>query len=101
MVWRFAGRSSRRFDVPISVAPAADEGRSISPYRRNGFAGKCCTIVPYFKIHAGKLPEVRLFEQLVDKSKTEPDCLSRQRCDPILADSDTASGNDSRPGVAV
>ena len=37
---------------------------------------KCCTIVPYFKIHAGKMPEVKaLCEQFIDKSKTEQGCL--------------------------
>jgi quinol monooxygenase YgiN len=36
----------------------------------------CCTIVPYFKIHPGKMPEFKaLCEQFVAKTKTEPDCL--------------------------
>jgi quinol monooxygenase YgiN len=36
----------------------------------------CCTIVPYFKIHAGKLAEVKtLCEEFVDQSKKEPGCL--------------------------
>ena len=37
---------------------------------------RCCTIVPYFKIHAGKIPEAKKFcEQFVEKSKTESGCL--------------------------
>ena len=37
---------------------------------------KCCTIVPYFKIHPGRGTEFRAFcEQFVDKTKTEPGCL--------------------------
>jgi hypothetical protein len=37
---------------------------------------KCCTIVPYFKIHPGKLDAVRsMCEQFVDKSRNEPKCL--------------------------
>ena len=37
---------------------------------------RCCTIVPYFKIHAGKVPEAKKFcEQFVEKSKTESGCL--------------------------
>ena len=36
----------------------------------------CCTVVPYFKIHNGKLVEVRaLCEQFVEKSSKEPKCL--------------------------
>lgn len=36
----------------------------------------CCTIVPYFKVPAGKLPEFkRLCEQFVAKANTEPKCL--------------------------
>jgi quinol monooxygenase YgiN len=37
---------------------------------------KCCSIVPYFKIHSGKAAEFRkLCEQFVDKTKNEPGCL--------------------------
>ena len=37
---------------------------------------KCCTIVPYFKIHSGKIPEAKKFrEQMVEKTKTESGCL--------------------------
>jgi quinol monooxygenase YgiN len=37
---------------------------------------KCCTIVPYFKVHSGKMPEVQaLCERFVEKSKTEHGCL--------------------------
>lgn len=37
---------------------------------------KCCTIVPYFKIHSGKTQEFKaLCEQFVEKTKTEPGCL--------------------------
>ncbi|MEW8029225.1 MAG: hypothetical protein AB2792_15750 [Candidatus Thiodiazotropha sp.] len=36
----------------------------------------CCTLVPYFKIHEGKLDEFRnLGEQFVEKTKTEPKCM--------------------------
>ncbi|MFO8033136.1 MAG: hypothetical protein R6U22_11385 [Desulfohalobiaceae bacterium] len=36
----------------------------------------CCTIVPYFQVHQGKLDEFkRLCEQLVEKTKTETKCL--------------------------
>ena len=36
----------------------------------------CCTIVPYFKIHTGKVPEARKFcEQFLEKTQTEPGCL--------------------------
>ncbi len=37
---------------------------------------KCCSIVPYFKIHEGKVDAFKaLCEQFVDKTDTEPDCL--------------------------
>ena len=37
---------------------------------------KCCTIVPYFKIHTGKTQAFKtLCEQFVDKTRTEPGCL--------------------------
>src|SRR2546425_7891631 len=37
---------------------------------------KCCTIVPYFKIHAGKIQEFKaLCAQFVEKTKDEPGCL--------------------------
>jgi quinol monooxygenase YgiN len=37
---------------------------------------KCCTIVPYFKVHTGKMQEFRsLCEQFVAKTKTEQGCL--------------------------
>ncbi|MBL1178087.1 putative quinol monooxygenase [Pantanalinema sp. GBBB05] len=37
---------------------------------------KCCTIVPYFNVHAGKLELFKaLCEQFVDKTKEEPLCL--------------------------
>jgi len=36
----------------------------------------CCTIVPYFKVHAGKIEAFRsLCERFVAKSSTEPRCL--------------------------
>lgn len=36
----------------------------------------CCTLVPYFKVHNGKLDEFRgLCEQFVEKTATEPKCL--------------------------
>lgn len=36
----------------------------------------CCTIVPYFRVHDGKLPEFRaLCEQFVAKTRSEPACL--------------------------
>jgi quinol monooxygenase YgiN len=37
---------------------------------------KCVTIVPYFKIHNGKLAAVkRLCPQFVERTKSEPKCL--------------------------
>jgi len=37
---------------------------------------RCCTIVPYFKVHSGKLPQFEvLCEQFVEKTKNEPGCL--------------------------
>ncbi len=37
---------------------------------------KCCTIVPYFSIKAGKIEEFkRLGEEMVAQSKEEPKCL--------------------------
>jgi hypothetical protein len=37
---------------------------------------KCCTIVPYFKIHAGKTPEFKaLCERFVAATKSEAGCL--------------------------
>ena len=37
---------------------------------------KCCTIVPYFKIHAGKIQEFKaLCAQFVEKTRSEPGCL--------------------------
>ena len=37
---------------------------------------KCCTIVPYFKVHDGKLKAFKLLcEQFVEKSRTEQKCL--------------------------
>ncbi|MBT3094045.1 MAG: hypothetical protein KME58_14260 [Candidatus Thiodiazotropha sp. (ex Lucina pensylvanica)] len=36
----------------------------------------CCTLVPYFKTHEGKLDEFRdLGEQFVEKTRTEPRCM--------------------------
>ena len=36
----------------------------------------CCTLVPYFKVHAGKLGEFKaLCEQFVAKTDTEPKCV--------------------------
>ena len=37
---------------------------------------KCCTIVPYFKVHPGKLDAVKaLCQQVVEMTKNEPKCL--------------------------
>lgn len=37
---------------------------------------RCCTIVPYFKVKAGKLDAFRaLCERFVDRTKAEPACL--------------------------
>jgi quinol monooxygenase YgiN len=37
---------------------------------------KCVTIVPYFKVHSGKMQELKaLCEQFVEKSSTEKGCL--------------------------
>lgn len=36
----------------------------------------CCTLVPYFKVHPGKMTEFRaLCEQFVAKTATEPKCV--------------------------
>ena len=36
----------------------------------------CCTVVPYFKIHSGKLDAMNaLCQQFVSKSRDEPKCL--------------------------
>ena len=36
----------------------------------------CCTLVPYFKVHDGKLDEFRRFgEQFVAKTQSEPKCM--------------------------
>ena len=36
----------------------------------------CCTIVPYFKVHSGKLEIFKtLCEQFVEKTDAEPNCL--------------------------
>ncbi len=37
---------------------------------------KCCTLVPYFKIHDGKIDEMKtLCEQFMEKTANEPKCL--------------------------
>ncbi len=37
---------------------------------------RCCTIVPYFKIHPGRMDDFRaLCEQLVERAGNEPGCL--------------------------
>ena len=37
---------------------------------------KCVTIVPYFKVHSGKMQDVRaLCERFVEKTETEQGCL--------------------------
>ncbi|MES9972116.1 MAG: hypothetical protein ABW092_18945 [Candidatus Thiodiazotropha sp.] len=36
----------------------------------------CCTLVPYFKIHDGKLDDFRnLGERFVEKTRAEPKCM--------------------------
>jgi len=36
----------------------------------------CCTIVPYFKVPAGKMEVVKKFcEEFMEMAKSEPDCL--------------------------
>ena len=36
----------------------------------------CCTIVPYFKVHAGKLSQFKaVSERCVEQTKKEPGCL--------------------------
>lgn len=36
----------------------------------------CCGLVPYFKVHAGKLAEFKaLVPRFVEKTKSEPKCL--------------------------
>jgi len=37
---------------------------------------RCCTVVPYFKVHAGRLESFKgLCEEFVEKSSSEPKCL--------------------------
>jgi quinol monooxygenase YgiN len=37
---------------------------------------RCCTIAPYFKVHAGQMEAFRaIAERFVDKTATEPKCL--------------------------
>lgn len=37
---------------------------------------KCCTIVPYFKVHSDKLADFQeLCAKIVEKTQTEPKCL--------------------------
>jgi quinol monooxygenase YgiN len=37
---------------------------------------KCCSVVPYFKVHEGKLEAFKaLCEQFVEKTDVEPKCL--------------------------
>ena len=37
---------------------------------------KCCTLVPYFKVHDGKLADFKaMCEQFVEMTDTEPKCL--------------------------
>lgn len=37
---------------------------------------KCCTIVPYFKVHGGKLEAFKeMCDQFVEKTNAEPKCL--------------------------
>jgi len=37
---------------------------------------KCCSIVPYFQVHGGKLDAFKaMCEQFVEKSRQEPKCL--------------------------
>lgn len=37
---------------------------------------RCCTIVPYFKVHDGKLETFKtMCEEFVEKTETEPKCL--------------------------
>ena len=39
-------------------------------------ADKCCTIVPYFNVHSGKLGDFKVMcEQFVEKTSKEPKCL--------------------------
>lgn len=59
----------------------------------------CCTIVPYFEIHPGKMDAFRtLSEQLVAKTREEPGCVyygfsfngDRAHCREGYADGDAA-----------
>lgn len=37
---------------------------------------RCCSIVPYFKVHSGRMEAFKqLCERFVEKSAKEPDCL--------------------------
>src|SRR5262245_21715499 len=60
---------------------------------------KCCTIVPYFKVHAGKLDAVKaLCGQFIERTKNEPKCLyygfsfdgDHMHCREAYADADGA-----------
>jgi len=48
----------------------------IQPERSMPTEDKCCSLVPYFKVHAGRLDAFKaLCERFVEKTRTEPKCL--------------------------
>ena len=60
---------------------------------------KCCTIVPYFRVHEGKMEMFKqLSEKFVAKASTEPNCLyygfcfldDRAHCREGYADAEAA-----------
>jgi len=70
MVLRQAGIQNRSSDPSFGLYDAASlEGEMATK-------DTCCTIVPYFKAHPGKLDAFRvLCERLVEKASSEPNCL--------------------------
>ncbi len=41
-----------------------------------GTQDKCCTVAPYFKVHDGKMDEMKaMCEQFIEKTANEPKCL--------------------------
>ena len=70
----------------------------------------CCTIVPYFKIHDGKLDAFRAFcERFVEASETEPGCLyygftfdgDQAHCREGYADADAALAHMENVGALL
>lgn len=64
--------SAMVFFISCATTTERDYSRRISM----AIPDTCCTIAPYFKVHAGKLDDFKnLCAQLVEKSNLEPGCL--------------------------